>query len=64
MWLGTANNVAMIAVRPPLTDFQFYVLTFWWAPIALANLLLNHIMFRWAVARLRAFEREHPDLFE
>jgi hypothetical protein len=64
LWLGAANNVAMFFVRPELTSFQLTVLALWWAPIAAANAILNIIMIRWAIARLRAYQRDHPELFK
>lgn len=63
MYLGCANNIALTVVRPPLTDFQWFALTLWWAPIGFANMILLQVMVRWATARLRAFERKHPDLW-
>ena len=74
-FLGTANNVALIVARPPISGWAYVALAFWPVPIVIVNVVVAFTMLAWAKG-LRAqaeldlrraedahadFLRDHPE---
>jgi hypothetical protein len=62
-YLGCANNLAVWISNyrpdPPL----YWILAFWWAPVAVVNLIVQHIMVRWSILRLREIRKRLDELW-